>query len=189
MTNVRNRSGTAVPPHEGARNGLRLPVFEPRACFGALLAAATLAGYVAGFDTLHRVMGTVAGAFGFVPVLIAGALYGQAAGALAGVILVPINVMLYRTAGSGLVSWANHVVPGLTALFAGAVVGRLRDLGALLVDKQKQLEGALAQLSLAREVTAQDTTERREHVAALQVANAGLAAAQAAVPATPALGS
>jgi PAS domain S-box-containing protein len=139
-----------------------------------------LAAYVAAFGALYGVVGSAVWAFGFVPVLIAGALHGPAAGALAGVILVPINVMLYRTAGSGLVSWANHVLPGLAALFVGAVVGRLRDMGALLVDKQKHLQGALAQLSLAQEVTAKDTTERREHVTALQIANAELAAAHAA---------
>jgi PAS domain S-box-containing protein len=149
----------ARPPAH-ARERQRRSLFRFPAWYRPTLILAALAGYAVAFDAIHRAIGPAVGAFSFMPVLVAGALSGSAAGALAGIILIPVNAVLFRAAGSVLGSWSSHIVPGLAGVFAGAIAGRLRDLRVALEEALRQkteaaraLEDREAQFSLAQEAS------------------------------------
>lgn len=113
----------------------------------------TLTLYVLTFPGLFSHLGSAVGAFGAIPVVLAGWLFGVWPGLLAGVLSILLNTLLFNWVG--MTGWAVIITEGggpgtLVLLLVGVGIGWLRDLETRLKDelvRRKQVEAVLEETS------------------------------------------
>jgi signal transduction histidine kinase len=139
------------------------------------------AASLAVFGPLHRVMGDAAASACGPAVVLAGLLLGQGGGLAAGLLCLPIHVLLLPALGLRPMPLAGHLVACGVLTATGLVVGRLRDLGALARRSHAELEESLRQARAAQQALA----EREGQLAlAQEVAGTGYLVSSGAGPAT-----
>ena len=110
------------------------------------LALGIWVAYTLAFIPLHRLVGLTVAALGILPVVAMGWLFGMRAGLLAGLLTLPVDMLLTTLAGGA--GWDMMTPAGLFGsviiLLLSAVVGRLSDLG-------KQLKWEIAERERAEE--------------------------------------
>ncbi len=115
-----------------------------------ILAAAAWITYVLIFVPIYRLVGGIAAALAILPVSTMGLLFGMRAGLLAGLLAIPLNILLAHQVG--LENWIilTQALPGTgLILLIGTGVGRLRDLGKRELAERKRAEELLLQRNSA----------------------------------------
>ncbi|HEX9889232.1 MAG TPA: ATP-binding protein [Nitriliruptorales bacterium] len=94
----------------------------------ALPSIVTAGVYVVAFPLLFSVLGEFVAAFAVVPVVVLAGTYGARAGAVAGMLAVPLNLLLFELGGMP-VGWRPvSLAAGALITFLGALIGRYRDV-------------------------------------------------------------
>jgi len=112
---------------------------EKKAAFSAL----SVIAYFIVFFTIHVFSGKGMAIAAFIPVLAAGLCYGCAAGILAGILSLPVNVAMFALYG---IDWHAKIFDGsgligtIGLILMGALVGRLRDVTAEVKKSREQLD-------------------------------------------------
>ncbi len=114
------------------------------------LAAATWAVYVLAFIPLYRPAGPIVTTLVILPVTMTAWLFGKRAGAPAGLLAFPLNILLITLSGE--VSWnalIGESLPGvILTVLTGAIVGQMRDQGEVI--KREQAERKRVEETLQR---------------------------------------
>ncbi|MGH7462254.1 MAG: GAF domain-containing protein, partial [Longimicrobiales bacterium] len=126
--------------------------------------------YVLAFAPAYTVMGVAVGMLSMLPVAAAGALLGLRAGLLAGLLSLPLNILLYDVVGA---MPSDRIAPlvfgSLTCAAVGGLVGWLRELPVRLRNQSSELERE-------RQALRQQIEQRRQAEAELHIARATLEA-------------
>jgi len=99
--------------------------------------------YVLAFFPLYRVAGSSAIAFSILPVMTIAWIGGSGAGFLAGIICIPLNILLFFLAipmGIGNLHVREVIASSIVIIIVGFAVGLLRDLGRRLVKANEYLQ-------------------------------------------------
>jgi len=134
--------------------------------------------YIGVFPLLSQQIGVVAAAVAYVIVLTAGARGGFRSGVVHGLVCLPVIVVAFMRVNGGTIDMHGLLTGGTATLaigvLLGAVTGRLRDLHAVVVAQQRQLEhqtrhdaltGVLNRVAITEELAAAMRTRRNGETA------------------------
>ncbi len=114
------------------------------------LALGAWGAYALAFAPLYRLMGAMVAALAALPVGVMGWLFGMRAGLLAGMLAIPLNVLLLTlVGGAGWDILTKWLAGNVLLVLIGTAVGRLRDLGERELAERKRAEEALLQRNSA----------------------------------------
>jgi PAS domain S-box-containing protein len=100
----------------------------------------TILGYILLFPSLVLCLGNAAGALSLLAVLLAAWLLGYRGGGITGVILFPVNMLLYNLHFGFSAWWRKEaIVPHVVGIMVGLVIGYLRDMLWKLKEREQQL--------------------------------------------------
>ncbi len=125
------------------RAALRRIIPIPARWFPHLRVTGTLTAYLVVFFTAHALDDqSTAAMFSVLPVVVAGASFGTRAGVLAGVVMIPLAVLMLALTGTQthLVIWEGFAL--VVLVFVGYVVGQLHDLTGRLAQQVAEREVA-----------------------------------------------
>ena len=113
------------------------------------LALAAMLSYVFAFAILEPVLGGASMVFAAGPVGVVGWSYGSRDGAVAGLLTLPLHTLLViLVSGGGWIAWflPGGILASLALVLAGAVIGRVHDLGERISEELTQRRKADTEL-------------------------------------------